>query len=90
MRRLAAVLLLAAAVPAFAAQSAPSAKQQELIDQIITLTHLDENVRFLIDVMLERMGTTLNEKSSDEQKKDFDRRSIAGSTVTTFCPVGDL
>jgi hypothetical protein len=73
MRRLAAVLLLAAAVPAFAAHSAPSAKQKELIDQLVTLTHLDENVRFLMDAMLERMGTTMNEKSSDEQKKDFDR-----------------
>jgi hypothetical protein len=71
MRRLAAVLLLAAAVPAFAAP--PSQKQKELIDQIITLTRLDENVRFLIDSMLERMGTTLNEKRGDEEKKDFER-----------------
>jgi hypothetical protein len=71
MRRLAAVLLLAAAVPALAAP--PSPKQKELIDEVITLTHLDENVRFLIDAMLERMGTTLNEHRSDEEKKDFER-----------------
>jgi hypothetical protein len=72
MRRLAAVLLLAAAVPAFATQPNPSAKQKELIDQIVTLTHLDENVRFLLDAMLERLGKE-TESHSEEDKKDFER-----------------
>jgi len=72
MRRLAALLLLAA-VPAFATQPNPSAKQKALIDQIITLTHLDENVRFLLDAMLERMGKESNESRSEDDKKDFER-----------------
>ena len=72
MRRLAFVVLLAA-VPAFATQPNPSAKQKELIDQIITLTHLDENVRFMLDAMLERMGKDSTESRSADDKRDFER-----------------
>ena len=72
MRRLAAALLLVA-VPALATQPNPSAKQKELIDQLITLTHLDENVRFLLDAMLERMTKESNEARSDDDKKDLER-----------------
>ena len=72
MRRLAAALLLVA-VPALATQPNPSAKQKELIDQIITLTHLDETVRFLLDAMLERMTKESSEARSDDDKKDLER-----------------
>jgi uncharacterized protein len=64
MRRLAAAL---------ATQPNPSAKQKELIDQLITLTHLDENVRFLLDAMLERMTKESNAPRSEDDKKDIER-----------------
>lgn len=72
MRRLAAALLLIA-LPALATQPNPSAKQKALIDELITLTHLDENVRFLLDAMLERMTTESNEPRSADDKKDLER-----------------
>jgi len=55
MRRLAVVLLVAAAIPALA-DSPPSAKHQELVEQILKLSHVDENVRFIVDTMLEQLG----------------------------------
>lgn len=72
MRTIAAVVLLAA-LPALATQPNPSAKQKELIDQLITLTHLDENVRYLLDTMLERMTKESNEPRSEDDKKDLER-----------------
>jgi hypothetical protein len=72
MRTIAAVLILAA-LPALATQPNPSAKQKELIDQLITLTHLDENVRYLLDVMLERMTKESNEPRSEDDRKDLER-----------------
>ncbi|HEY6140505.1 MAG TPA: DUF2059 domain-containing protein [Thermoanaerobaculia bacterium] len=72
MRTIAAVLILAA-LPALATQPNPSAKQKELIDQLITLTHLDENVRYLLDAMLERMTKASNERRSEDDRKDLER-----------------
>ena len=72
MRTIAAVLILAA-LPALATQPNPSAKQKELIDQLITLTHLDENVRYLLDAMLERMTKESNERRSEDDRKDLER-----------------
>lgn len=72
MRRLTAAVLLIA-VPALATQPNPSAKQKELIDQLITLTHLDDNVRFLLDAMLERMTKESTERRSEDDKKDLER-----------------
>lgn len=72
--RCAAALLLAVflAAPVFATQPNPSARQKELIDQIVVLTHLDDNVRTLLDAMLERMQKQM-EGRSEEDKKDFAR-----------------
>src|ERR1051325_9126002 len=72
MRTIAAVLILAA-LPALATQPNPSAKQKELIDQLITLTHLDENVRYLLDAMLERMTKASNERRSEDDRKNLER-----------------
>jgi hypothetical protein len=72
--RCAAALLLAVflAAPVFATQPNPSSRQKELIDQIVVLTHLDDNVRTLLDAMLERMQKQM-EGRSEEDKKDFAR-----------------
>src|SRR3954447_26251630 len=73
MRRLAATLFLAAAVPLLAAPPAPSGKKQELAEQIFTLMHLDENARFLLDAMLEQMAPAMETTRTVEGTLDMNR-----------------
>jgi hypothetical protein len=73
MRRLAALLLLAVAVPLLAEPPAPSARQKDLIEQLLTLSHVDETVRLIVDSMLEQLGPTLDETRTAEGKQAIDR-----------------
>ena len=84
LRRLAPLAVCLLALPLWATQPNPSARQRELIDEMLTLTHPEDAVRQSLDTMLEQLQKSFEEQWGEatddaararraEGKKDYDR-----------------
>ena len=84
LRRLLLLVVCLLALPLWATQPNPSARQRELIDEMLTITHPEDAVRQSLDTMLEQLQKSFETEGGEaaddgarvrraEGKKDFDR-----------------